>query len=137
LLELQDNEAAFSVCTVNFHDKEHGTLLAVGTAKGLQFWPKRSLIAGFIHIYKFVDDGKSLELLHKTQVEGVPLALCQFQGRLLAGIGSVLRLYDLGKKRLLRKCENKLFPNSIVSIHTYRDRIYVGDIQEVCFSKIP
>jgi splicing factor 3B subunit 3 len=137
LLDLQDNDAAFSVCTVNFHDKEHGTLLAVGTAKGLQFWPKRSLIAGFIHIYKFVDDGKSLELLHKTQVEGVPLALCQFQGRLLAGIGSVLRLYDLGKKRLLRKCENKLFPNSIVSIHTYRDRIYVGDIQEVCFSKIP
>ncbi|URE12489.1 Splicing factor 3B subunit [Musa troglodytarum] len=130
LLELQENEAAFSVCTVNFHDKEYGTLLAVGTAKGLQFWPKRSLAAGFIHIYRFVEEGKSLELVHKTQVEGVPLALCQFQGRLLAGIGSVLRLYDLGKRRLLRKCENKLFPNTIVSIHTYRDRIYVGDIQE-------
>ncbi|XP_057733272.1 spliceosome-associated protein 130 A [Arachis stenosperma] len=130
LLELQDNEAAFSVCTVNFHDKEYGTLLAVGTAKGLQFFPKMSLTAGFIHIYRFVEEGRSLELLHKTQVEGVPLALCQFQGRLLAGIGPVLRLYDLGKKRLLRKCENKLFPNSIVSIHAYRDRIYVGDIQE-------
>ncbi|URE36146.1 Splicing factor 3B subunit [Musa troglodytarum] len=130
LLELQENEAAFSLCTVNFHDKEYGTLLAVGTAKGLQFWPKRSLAAGFIHIYRFVEEGKSLELVHKTQVEGVPLTLCQFQGRLLAGIGSVLRLYDLGKRRLLRKCENKLFPNTIVSMHTYRDRIYVGDIQE-------
>ncbi|PON75334.1 Guanine nucleotide-binding protein, beta subunit [Parasponia andersonii] len=130
LLELQENEAAFSICTVNFHDKEYGTLLAVGTAKGLRFFPKRSLIAGFIHIYRFVEDGKSLELLHKTQVEGVPLALTQFQGRLLAGIGPVLRLYDLGKKRLLRKCENKQFPNTIVSIQTYRDRIYVGDIQE-------
>ncbi|XP_058756401.1 spliceosome-associated protein 130 A [Vicia villosa] len=130
LLELQDNEAAFSVCTVNFHDKEYGTLLAVGTAKGLQFTPKRSLAAGFIHIYRFLEDGRSLELLHKTQVEGVPLALSQFQGRLLAGIGPVLRLYDLGKRRLLRKCENKLFPNTIVSIQTYRDRIYVGDIQE-------
>ncbi|KAG7031633.1 Spliceosome-associated protein [Cucurbita argyrosperma subsp. argyrosperma] len=130
LLELQDSEAAFSVCTVNFHDKEYGTLLAVGTAKGLQFFPKRSLVAGYIHIYRFLEDGKSLELLHKTQVEGVPLALAQFQGRLLAGIGSVLRLYDLGKRRLLRKCENKLFPNTIVSIQTYRDRIYVGDIQE-------
>ncbi|KAA8534276.1 hypothetical protein F0562_031793 [Nyssa sinensis] len=94
LLELQDNEAAFSICTVNFHDKEYGTLLAVGTAKGLQFWPEK------------------------------------FQGRLLAGIGPVLRLYDLGKRRLLRKCENKLFPNTITSIQTYRDRIYVGDIQE-------
>ncbi|PRQ45551.1 putative transcription factor WD40-like family [Rosa chinensis] len=130
LLELLDNEASFSVCTVNFHDKEYGTLLAVGTAKGLQFWPKKSITAGYIQIYRFLDDGKSLELLHKTQVDGVPLALCQFQGRLLAGIGPVLRLYDLGKKRLLRKCENKLFPNNIVSIQTYRDRIYVGDIQE-------
>lgn len=130
LLELQDNEAAFSLCTVNFHDKEYGTLLAVGTAKGLQFWPKKSCTAGFIHICRFMDDGRRLELLHKTQVEGVPLSLCQFQGRLLAGIGQTLRLYDLGKKRLLRKCENKLFPNTIVSIQTYRDRIYVGDIQE-------
>ncbi|ESW14695.1 hypothetical protein PHAVU_007G009600 [Phaseolus vulgaris] len=130
LLELQENEAAFSICTVNFHDKEYGTLLAVGTAKGLQFLPKRTVTAGFIHIYRFVEDGRSLELLHKTQVEGVPLALCQFQGRLLAGIGPVLRLYDLGKRRLLRKCENKLFPNTIVSIQSYRDRIYVGDVQE-------
>ncbi|KAJ0978159.1 hypothetical protein J5N97_013633 [Dioscorea zingiberensis] len=130
ILELQDNEVAFSVCTVNFHDKEHGTLLAVGTAKGLQFWPKRSLIAGFIHIYRFVEEGKSLELLHKTQVEGVPLALCQFPRKVACRIGQVLRLYDLGKRRLLRKCENKLFPNTIMSIHTYRDRIYVGDIQE-------
>lgn len=137
LLELQENEAAFSVCTVNFHDKEYGTLLAVGTAKSLQFWPKRSYSGGFIHIYRFVEDGKALELLHKTPVEGIPLALCQFQGRLLAGIGPVLRLYDLGKRKLLRKCENKLFPNTIVSIHTYRDRIYVGDIQEVFLLPFP
>ena len=81
LLVLQDNEAAFSVCTVNFHDREHGIILAFGTAKGLWFWPKRSLIAGFIQIYKFLDDGKSLELVHKTGVEGAPLALCRFQGR--------------------------------------------------------
>ncbi|XP_057537206.1 spliceosome-associated protein 130 A [Amaranthus tricolor] len=128
-LELQDNEAAFSICTVNFHDKDYGTLLAVGTAKSLQFFPKRSFEAAYIHIYRFVDGGR-LELLHKTQVDGVPLALAQFQGRLLAGIGPVLRLYDLGKRKLLRKCENKLFPNTIITIHTYRDRIYVGDIQE-------
>ncbi|KAL2923338.1 hypothetical protein RDABS01_014829 [Bienertia sinuspersici] len=128
-LELEDNEAALSICIVNFNDKDYGTLLAVGTAKSLQFLPKRSFDAAYIHIYRFVDGGK-LELLHKTQVDGVPLALSHFQGRLLAGIGNVLRLYDLGKKRLLRKCENKLFPSTIISLHCYRDRIYVGDIQE-------
>ena len=81
LLELQDNEAAFSICTVNFHDKEYGTLLAVDTPKSPQFWPKRSFDAGYIHNY-------------------VPLALCQLQGRFLARIRSMLRLYDLGKGRL-------------------------------------
>jgi splicing factor 3B subunit 3 len=130
LLALQDNEAAFSICSVTFHDKEWGTLVAIGTAKDLEFWPKKHCSGGFIHIYRSVDDGKALELLHKTPVDGVPLGLCQFQGRLLVGIGQVLRIYDLGKRKLLRKCENKLFPNTIVSIHTYGDRIYVGDIQE-------
>ena len=30
-----------------------------------------------------------------------------FQGRLMAGVGRALRIYDIGKKRLLRKAENK------------------------------
>ena len=31
-----------------------------------------------------------------------------FQGRLVAGVGKALRLYDMGKKKLLRKVENKV-----------------------------
>jgi splicing factor 3B subunit 3 len=38
----------------------------------------------------------------------VPLALMAFQGRLCAGVGKALRLYDMGKKKLLRKVENKV-----------------------------
>jgi splicing factor 3B subunit 3 len=131
LLELQENEAAFSLCAVKFRGTQ---LLAVGAAEELQYFtPKRVASGGFIHIYRFTEEGKQLELVHKTPVDGVPTALCQFQGRLLVGVGQVLRIYDLGKKKLLRKCENKNFPNTIISIHTYGDRIYVGDIQEVSF----
>eukprot|EP00850_Spirogloea_muscicola_P004391 SM000019S04935 [mRNA] locus=s19:136527:142578:+ [translate_table: standard] len=133
LLELQDNEAAFSIATVQFAaDKDLGTLVAVGTGKDLQFWPKRAGSGGFIHIYKFVNDGAELELVHKTPVDGPhpPTALRAFQGRLLVGLGPVLRIYDLGKRKLLRKCENKNFPSTITSITTYGDRIYVGDLQE-------
>ncbi|KAL3683395.1 hypothetical protein R1sor_001417 [Riccia sorocarpa] len=130
LLELQDNEAALSLCTVTFHDKELGTVLAVGTSKDLKFWPRKESTGGFIHIYRFVNEGRTLELVHKTPVDGVPTALCPFQGRLLVGVGQILRIYDLGKRKLLRKCENKNFPNTITAIHTYGDRIYVGDLQE-------
>jgi hypothetical protein len=38
----------------------------------------------------------------------VPLAVLGFQGRLVAGVGKALRLYDMGKKKLLRKVENKV-----------------------------
>jgi len=36
------------------------------------------------------------------------MALAAFQGHLAAGIGKALRLYELGKKQLLRKCENNV-----------------------------
>ena len=49
-----------------------------------------------------------LELVHKTVLEEVPYAMCAFQGKVLIGVKNLLRLYDLGKKKLLRKSENKV-----------------------------
>ena len=49
-----------------------------------------------------------MELMHKTPVDDVPGAIASFQGRVLIGVGKNLRVYDLGKKKLLRKCENKV-----------------------------
>ena len=37
-------------------------------------------------------------------------AITPFKGRVLIGVGRLLRIYDLGKKKLLRKCENKVRP---------------------------
>lgn len=56
----------------------------------------------------------------QTPVEDVPLAIAPFQGRVLVGVGKLLRIYDLGKKKLLRKCENKVRPQYILfelSVH--------------------
>lgn len=44
-------------------------------------------------------------------MEEVPAAIAPFQGRVLIGVGKLLRVYDLGKKKLLRKCENKVLPS--------------------------
>lgn len=64
------------------------------------------------------------------QVEDVPKGLAELRGfgRLLVGVGKSLRMYDLGKKKLLKKCENRNFPNFITGLHTMGDRIYVSDI---------
>jgi splicing factor 3B subunit 3 len=41
-------------------------------------------------------------------LDDVPIALLAFQGRLVAGVGKALRIYDIGKKKMLRKAENKV-----------------------------
>lgn len=47
-------------------------------------------------------------MFKQTETNDVPLAVLGFQGRLAAGVGKALRLYDMGKKKLLRKVENKV-----------------------------
>lgn len=81
--------------------------IVVGTIKELSL-NNRSHAGGSIVVYKLSQAGDQLELVHRTAVEDIPGALVSFQGRLLAGVGRYLRIYDLGKKKLLRKCENKV-----------------------------
>ena len=84
---------------------------------------------GYIRIYRFKENGRRLELVHRTPVGGIPGALAPFKGRLLAGVGAALRIYDAGKRKLLRKCEHRKLPTHIATLATLGDRIYVGDLQ--------
>lgn len=129
LLELPPNEAAFSLCVLPFSARPGHLFLAVGTVQNLVYAPQ-SHTAAFIHIYQFVREGAALQLLHKTPVSDVPLAMTGFQGKLLAGVGQALRMYDLGKRKLLRKSENRHFPTVIQSINVSHDRIFLGDLAE-------
>ena len=148
VLELDDNEAAFSLCVLQFDAAAYGNdfFLAVGTAKDLQLSP-RKVSCGFIHMYAIghsqqqpqgggetggsVGDVR-LRLLHKTQVADVPLCLAPFQRRLLAGVGRCVRVYEMGRKRLLRKSETKALPTACQSITPIpnTDRVVVGDLAD-------
>lgn len=52
--------------------------------------------------------GRTDSVAAQTETDDVPTALMAFQGRLVAGVGRALRIYDMGKKKLLRKTENKV-----------------------------
>ena len=71
-VELEENEAAVSVATVSFSSQDDETFLVVGTGQDMVASP-RSSTAGFIHIYRFQEDGKELEFIHKTKVDERPL----------------------------------------------------------------
>lgn len=129
LVQLEQNEAAFSVAVCRFSNTGEDWYVLVGVAKDLILSP-RSVAGGFVYTYKLVNNGEKLEFLHKTPVEEVPAAIAPFQGRVLIGVGKLLRVYDLGKKKLLRKCENKHIANYISGIQTIGHRVIVSDVQE-------
>lgn len=108
MLHLEQNESAMAIALVKFHSQpEHQWFLIVGIARDFQLNP-RQCNTGFLDTYKVDASCRELELVHRTPVDEVPYAVCSYNGRLLAGVGRMLRLYDLGKKKLLRKCENKV-----------------------------
>jgi len=132
-LDLDQNEAAFSIGLVRFSSRPSSEqFLLVGVAKDLVLKP-RSCPGGFIYTYQLLEGGERLELLHKTPVEDVPGAIQAFQGRVLIGVGKFLRIYELGKKKLLRKCENKQMCNFVSQIQVMGPRIFVTDAQESVF----
>ncbi|XP_003744848.1 splicing factor 3B subunit 3 [Galendromus occidentalis] len=130
-IQLEQNEAAVSVALVNF-DKSTDPILLVGISKDLQLSP-RECRNSFINAYRVVKDCTELELVHTTVMDDVPQAMCNFGNRVLIGVGRCLRIYDFGKKKMLRKCENKHIPNLIVTINAVGNRIVVGDVQESFF----
>lgn len=129
-LDLSDNEAAVSVAVVPFVSQDDEYFLIVGTGKDMVMNPGRSFECGFIHVYRFQAEGKELEFIHKTKVDEPPLALLSFQGRVLAGIGRDLRIYDLGMKQLLRKSQATVSAQIIVGLQTQGNRIVVSDVQQ-------
>ena len=128
-IELDENEAATSIAAAPFSGQDDETFLIIGTGKDMTASPPSSS-GGFLYVYRFHEDGRELEFIHKTKVDKPPRALLAFQGRLLAGVGQDLRIYDLGMKQMLRKCQVTCGQNNIVNLQTQGSRIIVGDVQE-------
>ncbi|KAH7328516.1 CPSF A subunit region-domain-containing protein [Stachybotrys elegans] len=128
-VELEENEAAVSVTIVPFTSQEGEYFLVIGTGKDMVVNPQ-SFSEGYIHVYRFQEQGRELEFIHKTKVEEPPRAMMAFHGKLLVGIGTTLRIYDLGMRQMLRKAQTEAAPRQIVSLNTQGNRIIVGDVHQ-------
>jgi splicing factor 3B subunit 3 len=72
-----------------------------------------------------------LQLVHKTSISSPCHSLVEFQGKLLCGVGSNLRLFDIGVKQLLSKCNTQVKTlNQIVRLDVQSLRVAVGDFRE-------
>ena len=127
LESLKDDEAALNVVSIRFDSRPNDIYIVASIAIGMSLHPKK-MQGSELRVYS-LEAGK-LSLQHATEVEDTVLGMCQFKGMLAVGVGKMLRLYDMGKKKLLKKCENRNFPSSIVRLDSRGDRLYVGDLTE-------
>ncbi|WBW74987.1 U2 snRNP-associated protein, WD repeat protein Sap130 [Schizosaccharomyces osmophilus] len=125
--KLGDNEAAFCVEMVYFKSKDE-LFLVTGSATDVNL-ETRACSHGNIRVYRLKDEGTSLELVSHTETDDIPMCLRPFQGRMLAGVGKHLRMYELGNKKVLRKCEIAPVPLFITRLDVQGSRIVVGDSQ--------
>uniref|UniRef100_A0A0M3HRW1 Splicing factor 3B subunit 3 n=1 Tax=Ascaris lumbricoides TaxID=6252 RepID=A0A0M3HRW1_ASCLU len=107
LFPFAEDEAAFSLAMVQFQNQNDAQFILVGCGLGLQLKPRKSH-GGSIYTFLLANNGSKLEFLHRTPTDEVVNAVHDFRGMALVGVGKKIRLYDLGKKKLLAKCENKV-----------------------------
>ncbi|KAJ4373285.1 pre-mRNA-splicing factor rse1 [Neocucurbitaria cava] len=129
-IELNTNQALVSAALVFFESQGDEAFLAVGTATDMSFRPYRFSNAS-IQVYKISPDGRELELFHETEVSHPPTAMLGFKGKLIAGLGRNLCLYDCGMRSVLRKAQAPdCVTTRITSIKTQGSRLVVADSEQ-------
>jgi len=124
-VEIEGNQGALCVASVLFPDKGAQPFVVVGTAVGLQYHPRRHE-GGQLHVYRVTPEHQLVHV-HSTPVDDIPYSVCPFQGRLLVGLGKKVVLFDLGKKRLLKKAESKALVSAVKTLAASGDRVVAGD----------
>jgi splicing factor 3B subunit 3 len=127
-LDLDVDEAAVCLTVCYFQQLPERPCLIVGTASNMTLHPRvapKCTLKTFLY-----DDQYNLQLVHATPLDAVPTYLFPFEGRLLVAAGRTLRIYELGKRKLLRKCEYRGIPEGLMWMHATGDRIFAGDLRE-------
>lgn len=133
-VEIKNNQSLVSAAMVYFESRGEEVFLVVGTAKDLTFQPYKFSGASLL-VYKISPNGRELEFFHETDVIEPPTALIPFKGKMVAGIGRNLCLYDCGRNAMLRKAQaSDCVPTRISDIKTQGSRLVVSDsVQSVTY----
>uniref|UniRef100_A0A8R1HWU0 MMS1_N domain-containing protein n=1 Tax=Caenorhabditis japonica TaxID=281687 RepID=A0A8R1HWU0_CAEJA len=123
LFELPQDENAKCLALVQFSKHPDAVMILVGcgvneilNAQDTEIDPLRPP-RGCVYTFHLSPNGDRFDFLHRTETPLPVGAIHDFRGMALVGFGRFLRMYDIGQKKLLAKCENKndLFETRLVS----------------------
>lgn len=136
-VELPENASITSLCSVLFPSR--GEMIAVGVVYNYAAFPPPVHHRGgalLLYSIAFNEHGRSTQLVleRTTPLPEPPTALMGYQNMLMVGAGSTLRLFDLGKKQMLKKFEKRDFSHQIVALCALgANRFVVADSQDSVF----
>lgn len=128
-LDLPNQKHIISAQIAQFKEFENQQTLLVSVCEEHDIL-KNTFKNAFIIAYAFEENNKRLSQTNITKTDDICTDMHGFRGKLLVGCGSYLRLYDMGKKQLLKKCEFKKKFTLINGIKTINQRIWVSDAMD-------
>ena len=130
-LDVDETAVSFSICRFQ-QLKDMRPCLVIATCKGLCLRSRTSQ-SSFLKTYLY-DTSYNLQLVHTTEIEDsrvIPSRVAEIRGRLLVsftGIAS-LRVYELGKRKLLLKCEyTDAHSLGFIWLGTRENQIFTSDL---------
>ena len=147
IMELDGNLAALSLCWID------GTnTFLVGAVR--DYHPQRkSYTTGSLLLFSCTPPAQSadtedaepyIELLHSTDIDGIPQALCPIRSSdsdkadyVAVGVGETLCIYAIGQAHMLRKYTHPPFASHITAIRSIANRLFIADaMHSVLFARI-
>lgn len=123
-IEFKSNESIVSSTMVKF-DK-NSPYIIIGITTNQTFLPNSH---GKSYLFTFkVSKNKTLQFMHKTEIEEIPQVVSNFHNKLLVASKNIIRLYELGQKQLLKKSTTVInFLTNIIKIIPQSNRIIISD----------
>ena len=121
-----NNQRILKMQLVNFKEFENKLFLLVSIVEDHDQL-NNTFSASYINIYGFDHSESKFLFVNQTQLDDLCFSFFGYKGRLLAAVGGYLRLYELGKKSLLKKSEYKKRFRLINNIRVVNSRIFISD----------
>lgn len=110
-IQLVNHDTQEIVQTIEFTENKHAICMAQAEFDGVMYLVvsvvKDRPLGALLYTYK-IDTEQKLSLVHETKVDAPVCALTAFKGKLCVALGGQLRVYEMGKKQLLRKSSTNL-----------------------------
>ncbi|CAD6195498.1 unnamed protein product [Caenorhabditis auriculariae] len=111
-LPQDENAKCIALCQFSKHPETVMVLVGCGVNESLNPFEDGQGVRpprGCVYTFHLSPNGDRFDLLHRTETPKPVSAIHDFRGMALVAFGNMLRMYDFGQKKLLAKCENKIF----------------------------